>query len=190
MDLSSKILALLNSPKCQGKSQNEIASEIGIASSVITKIKQGKSTDPSAGTIYAISKYFGVSADWLLDLYLVEGNETKVEFSKSTVGERISSALAFSGKRQKDLAAVLGVTDNTVSYYVGGKRVPSTEQLAVIAKYLNVTSDFLIGISNVTATDIEICNNIVRHGKEETADAIESCIDEMKKIADKLRSGL
>ena len=68
MSISDRICELLNSPKCQGKSQNEIASEIGIASSVITKIKQGKSTDPSAGTIYAISKYFGVSADWILGL--------------------------------------------------------------------------------------------------------------------------
>lgn len=183
--------------------------------------------------------------------------------NKKIIGQRINSALALSGKMQKDLAAVLGVTDNTVSYYVGGKRSPSTEQLIEIAKYLGVTSDYLLGIdslnahninysrdvfperlkflrekcgmscaalaekigvtgasigyyergertpnieilqslcktfevsadyllgiSDVMIADISICNRIFRKAKIDTAVAVDLCVDEMRKLADKLR---
>lgn len=93
--------------------------------------------------------------------------------NKKIIGTRINSALALSGKLQKDLAAVLGVTDNTVSYYVGGKRSPSTEQLIEIAKYLGVTSDYLLGLSDTPSPDIEdqaICKKLGIDG--ETLEAL------------------
>lgn len=67
---------------------------------------------------------------------------------KKTVGTRINSALARCGMLQKDLAKVLGVTDNTISYYCKGVRGPQLEQLPKIAKALNTTTDYLLGITN------------------------------------------
>ncbi|MBE6548649.1 MAG: helix-turn-helix transcriptional regulator [Ruminococcaceae bacterium] len=93
--------------------------------------------------------------------------------NKKIIGQRINSALALSGKMQKDLASVLGVTDNTVSYYVGGKRSPSTDQLREIAKYLGVTSDYLLGLSDTPSPDIEdqaICKKLGIEG--ETLEAL------------------
>jgi transcriptional regulator with XRE-family HTH domain len=66
---------------------------------------------------------------------------------KKMVGMRINSALARSGMLQKDLAKVLGVTDNTISYYCNGARSPQLEQLPTIAKALNTTVDYLLGIT-------------------------------------------
>ena len=66
---------------------------------------------------------------------------------KKTVGMRINSALARSGMLQKDLAKVLGVTDNTISYYCNGARSPQLEQLPTIAKALNTTVDYLLGVT-------------------------------------------
>lgn len=66
---------------------------------------------------------------------------------KKTVGMRINSALARSGMLQKDLAKVLGVTDNTISYYCNGARSPQLEQLPTIAEALNTTVDYLLGIT-------------------------------------------
>ncbi len=74
----------------------------------------------------------------------------------SAIGHRINSALALRGIKQKDLAAVLGVTDNTISYFVGGKRTPNTEQISIIAAFLNVSTDYLLGLnSNPTTNEIE-----------------------------------
>lgn len=67
---------------------------------------------------------------------------------KKTVGLRINSALAKCGMLQKDLAKVLGVTDNTISYYCKGVRSPQLEQLPKIAEALNTTTDYLLGITD------------------------------------------
>ena len=74
----------------------------------------------------------------------------------ATIGQRINSALALRNKKQKELAAVLGVTDNTISYFVGDKRTPNTEQIIAIADFLNVSSDYLLGLNtNPTTNEIE-----------------------------------
>lgn len=67
---------------------------------------------------------------------------------KKTVGLRINAALARRGMRQKDLAKVLGVTDNTISYYCSGSRGPHLEQLPKIAEALDTTADYLLGITD------------------------------------------
>lgn len=100
--------------------------------------------------------------------------------NKKLIGQRINSALALSGKMQKELAAVLGVTDNTVSYYVGGKRAPNTEQLIVISKYLGVSTDYLLGLSDTPSPDIEdqaICKKLGIDG--ETLEALKCCFNDL-----------
>ena len=64
---------------------------------------------------------------------------------KKELGSRITSALALRGKKQKELANAIGVTDNTISYYCSGSRSPNIEQLLNIADYLDVSTDYLLG---------------------------------------------
>lgn len=66
---------------------------------------------------------------------------------KKTIGTRINAAIARCGMLQKDLAKVLGVTDNTISYYCKGVRGPQLEQLPIIAETLNTTTDYLLGLT-------------------------------------------
>lgn len=77
--------------------------------------------------------------------------------NKNIIGNRINSALTNSGKKQKELAAVLGVTDNTVSYYVNGKRTPSIDHIIVMTSFFDVSSDYLLGISDIPNTTVEGC---------------------------------
>lgn len=63
------------------------------------------------------------------------------------IGQRINSALA-NNMKQKDLAKILGVTDNTISYYCSGTRTPKVDQLALIARAVNVTTDYLLGLTD------------------------------------------
>ena len=72
--------------------------------------------------------------------------------NKKIIGQRINSALAAANKKQKELAAALGVTDNTISYFVSGKRTPNTEQIIKIAEFLNVSADYLLNIKPQNAT--------------------------------------
>lgn len=65
--------------------------------------------------------------------------------NKKIIGKQINAALAIKGIKQKDLAAHLNVTDNTISYYCSGTRTPSVVQLIEIAKFLDVSTDYLLG---------------------------------------------
>ncbi len=80
---------------------------------------------------------------------------------KQIIGQRINTVLAIRNIKQKDLANAIGVSDNIISYYVSGKRTPNTEQIIAISKYLDVSSDYLLGLSDVQSANIElkaICN--------------------------------
>lgn len=75
---------------------------------------------------------------------------------RKKVGERINTALATKDIKQKDLARTIGVTDNTISYYVSGARTPNTEQIVKMAQYLGVSTDYLLGTSEVASNDPNI----------------------------------
>lgn len=62
--------------------------------------------------------------------------------------KRLEKQLKEQNVLQKDLATYLGVNQNIISYYIIGQRVPKIEQLTKIAKFLNVTTDYLLGLSN------------------------------------------
>ena len=70
--------------------------------------------------------------------------------------ERLRCALELSGKKQKELAQHIGVGDNIVSYYCNGVRKPTIAQLAIIAEFLGVTSDYLLGLSAAPTCDSKI----------------------------------
>lgn len=76
--------------------------------------------------------------------------------SRKIIGERINTALAEKGVKQKELAKALGVSDNTISYFCSGARTPNTEQIIKIAQILCVSTDYLLGQADVTSTDTNI----------------------------------
>lgn len=65
---------------------------------------------------------------------------------RKIIGLRINTALALRNVKQKELAKVLGVSANAVSYFCSGARTPNTWQLIKIAEYLEVSADYLLGI--------------------------------------------
>lgn len=67
---------------------------------------------------------------------------------KRLIGQRINTALVMRDKKQKELAAAIGVTDNTISYFCSGSRTPNFQQLLAIAKELEVSTDFLLGLAD------------------------------------------
>lgn len=84
INISERVIELLESEK--GKSQNDLALEIGLAPSVISKIKTGRSQDPSAETVAALAKYFNVSADWILGLTDVKSTDKATRDLCTTLG--------------------------------------------------------------------------------------------------------
>ena len=72
------------------------------------------------------------------------------------IGKRINALLAEQDKKQKELAAYLQIQDNTISYFVSGRRIPNTEQIIKIADFFNVSADFMLGRTDIKTTDKDI----------------------------------
>jgi transcriptional regulator with XRE-family HTH domain len=57
----------------------------------------------------------------------------------------LQNLIADSGKLQKQVAADLGISASAFNQYVTGKRQPSQDILISIARYFDVSVDYLIG---------------------------------------------
>lgn len=61
--------------------------------------------------------------------------------------ERLKIAMEHNNRmKQLDLANEIGVTEVTISRYVNGQRIPKATEVAKMAKVLNVSSDYLLGL--------------------------------------------
>ena len=107
------------------------------------------------------------------------------EISK-VIGKRINALLAKKFKRQKDLATALGVNDNTISYFVSGKRMPNTEQIIKISDFFGVSADYLLGLSDTATTDKDIQFICEYTGLSERAIEVLSIYNNNKRIKNQL----
>ena len=84
-------------------------------------------------------------------------------------GERISALRKKQGLKQAELAKKLNVSPPIISYYETGARLPNTKDIAALAKILNTTTDFLIGLTDkdlkavCDSTYIDMLNYIKSH---------------------------
>ncbi len=58
-------------------------------------------------------------------------------------------------KNQNDVARDIGISRATLSYYESGERKPDINTLYALANYYNVSSDYLIGLSDVAVPEID-----------------------------------
>lgn len=63
-------------------------------------------------------------------------------------GSRLNIVLLAKKMQKKDLAKMVGVSDSNVSKYLYEKTYPSLPALVQIAKALNVSTDYLLGITS------------------------------------------
>ncbi|MEE0265446.1 MAG: helix-turn-helix transcriptional regulator, partial [Acutalibacteraceae bacterium] len=76
--------------------------------------------------------------------------------TKKNIGYRLATLFNKTNKKQKELAEYLEVKPNVVSYFVNGERVPNTEQVIKIATFFNVSTDYLLGLTDITTTDKDL----------------------------------
>lgn len=75
---------------------------------------------------------------------------------KEVIGRRISGLLSERGLPQKDLAVAVGVHVNVVSYWCRSVRIPNIDQIVDVAKFFGVTTDYLLGLTDVSAPDMDM----------------------------------
>jgi transcriptional regulator with XRE-family HTH domain len=62
------------------------------------------------------------------------------------IGERLKKLRKAQKIRQEDLAAVIGVQKSSISLYEMNKNYPSDKVKVEIAKFFNISLDYLLGI--------------------------------------------
>ena len=62
--------------------------------------------------------------------------------------DRIKEARENSGFTQQKLAEAVGVTKTAIYYYEKGRKIPSADVLKNIALALNVSADYLLGLTD------------------------------------------
>lgn len=72
------------------------------------------------------------------------------------IGERIKVLRTQKGMTQAALALELGIAKTTLAAYEQGKNEPSSETLIKISKFFNVSTDYLLGITNIQTTSLDI----------------------------------
>ena len=63
-------------------------------------------------------------------------------------GERLRQMREMRGYTQEELSHLLGFGDKEIWRYENSKSEPSGDKVAEIAKYLNTTTDYLLGLSD------------------------------------------
>lgn len=69
--------------------------------------------------------------------------------TEDSLGRRLKKVLAERGMMQKELAEKIGVNEMAISRYIHGGRIVSVPILVEICKALNVSADYLLGLSEV-----------------------------------------
>lgn len=68
---------------------------------------------------------------------------------KNLFPSRLKELLAFENITQKDFAEKIGVSPSCVCFWLKGERQPTAENLFLIAKAFNISSDYLLGLSDI-----------------------------------------
>jgi len=83
-----------------------------------------------------------------------------------TFGERLKRLRKKRNLDQTALANIVGLTQGAISLYERGERDPSTDTLAKLADFFDVSVDYLVGrcaVENMTAADIRTVDDLKRY---------------------------
>ena len=70
--------------------------------------------------------------------------------------DRLSDLISESGKGVKQLSEDIGISTGAISKYQNDASTPGADAVVKIAKYFNVTSDWLLGLTNVKTPDGDV----------------------------------
>lgn len=69
-------------------------------------------------------------------------------FSGEIFATRLNSLMKANSVTQQALATAIGTSRPAVTQFANGSNLPSIEKLVAIAKYLDVSTDYLLGLTD------------------------------------------
>lgn len=74
---------------------------------------------------------------------------------KNTFTTRLKKSINERGLTQRMLATLIGTTEQSVSRWARGNRIPDVDALYKMCKALDVSADYLLGLSDERANNME-----------------------------------
>ena len=148
MDIG-KMISKLRSDK--GLNQRELAKLLGVSNGAIGMWETGK-RQPDLDTIKKLSAFFGVTTD-----YLLGNSQCAIDYANYQmdtpefaldVKMRIRELLAEQKISEEEFAERAGFNYEEKDSYLYGNQIPSIEDLIKIAGALNVSTDYLLNVTN------------------------------------------
>ena len=131
-----------------GRSQAELAAALHVSTSRYAQYEQGKQ-DVSLPELELVADLNGVPLGYFFDDE-AEVEDESLEISqqvgprirRKTVGALLRQARTLAGKSQKDLAALIGVTQRRMGQYESGEVEISPAELETLATHLGVQGNY------------------------------------------------
>ena len=73
-----------------------------------------------------------------------------------TLGQRLYECREKTGMKQADVARALNVQRQQISYYENDSRQPDLDRLKELARLYGVSTDYLLGITDVASIDTNL----------------------------------
>lgn len=83
-----------------------------------------------------------------------------------TIGNRIKKCRLSLHLNQTELSKQLNLSPRMVSFYESGQRIPPADILIKLARIFNVSSDYLLGLSDTTTNTIHLDKTLVNPEEE------------------------
>lgn len=77
-------------------------------------------------------------------------------FNKQMFAERLKALREEKRLNQKELAAEIDISNGSISYYEKAERLPDIETAYKLSKFFGVSADYLIGLTDVKTSNIDI----------------------------------
>lgn len=125
--------------------QRDICSKLSISTATLSQYENGL-RQPSYDILKKIADFYNVSIDYLLgrtDIKKVN-NWCNMNFAN-----RLKLLRKEKGLNQTELAKEFNITSRTISQYEKGIRTPDLIQLDRLANFFNVSTDYLLGRTNM-----------------------------------------
>jgi transcriptional regulator with XRE-family HTH domain len=96
------------------------------------------------------------------------------------IGETIKSTRKDRHETQDDIARLLSIDRSTVAMWEIGRNIPDINTICTLARYFNVTTDYLLGYPAGDPNDLAIRISKLDPGERDTIEALVSVLESRK----------
>jgi len=133
--------------------QKDIAEMLNVKPATISRYENG-TNEPDAKTLKWYADYFDVSLDWIFsdnDDFLYGYHAVNISgagIESCALSQRLKKIRLESGMSQNEVSKKLKISQSTWGNYEADIRKPDIEMLARIAQFFDVTTDYLLGLTD------------------------------------------